>query len=155
MLLINHLLQQVFSFLLLITRNITKEEYKLYAHNSLIPLKDYTHVMSGLMKYYIKPFFAKDDPERRFWIQVFRTLYFSLSAFESDVILFQMFIYGLAQRTSTISRSKKFLFHFPVFQKFHSFYGRFSGGLKTLKKALLSVHPFVHPSVCWTHFSYF
>ena len=77
----------------------------LFIRNSLIPYIDYTHVMSALMKYYIKPFFTKDDPDRRFWINVCRVLYFAESAFESDVILFQMFIFGLTQKNSTISRS--------------------------------------------------
>ena len=55
------------------------------------------------MKSYIGPNFAKTDPERGFFINVFRCLYFSYTAQETDVILFAMFVYANADKESPLS----------------------------------------------------
>ena len=61
--------------------------------------------MAAMMKYYIKPCIKKDDPDRTFWINVFRCLYFCNNANETDRMLLHIFTYARTKKDSNISRS--------------------------------------------------
>jgi hypothetical protein len=60
--------------------------------------------MAAVMKYYIGPNLAKTDPQRGFWVNIFRSLYFSYTASETDVIIFAMMVYADAEIGSPLSK---------------------------------------------------
>ena len=66
---------------------------------------DYTHYMGAIFRYYIHPFFNKEDEDRKLWIDIYRLLYFSTSAEETDRMLLNMFVYGLVKKETCLSRS--------------------------------------------------
>ena len=68
-----------------------------------ISFSDYTHYMHAIMNTYIKKCFKKSDPKKGFWIDICRTLYFCPNHEEMELIMFQMFVYGITKEGSPMS----------------------------------------------------
>ena len=56
------------------------------------------------MNCYIKKFFKANDEDKRLWIDLYKSLYFCTSHEDMEVLLYQMFVFGISKKESAISK---------------------------------------------------
>ena len=65
---------------------------------------DYTHYMHAVMNCYIKKFFKANDEDKRLWIDLYKSLYFCTNHEDMEVLLYEMFVFGIAKKESAMSK---------------------------------------------------